>query len=221
MSGDKKKDPPSIETIIAGLEQATQADLRNILAKLQRGEALSAHERKRLDDSLAKYRAQQSGVGSRIVASQKEVAEYLGKGVRTIAYWKAKGMPVNPDGTYDLDSIDAWMDARVRKGIGQPHGEAPESGDKRGWEAIYKEMKARIAELDLQERQGQLISLEEVRSQWVSRIIEVKTALLGLPRKLPPLLAGKEKRDIEAVLEAELRYILERFSRSGGHLAGE
>ncbi len=193
-------------------------DLRNILSKLQDGQPLSAHERKRLDDSLAQYQASKSEAGRRVVGSQKDVAQYLGKAERTVAYYKSQGMPVNTDGTYDLDAIDAWVDARLHKGVNQPHGEAPESGDKSGWEAIYKEMKARIAELDLKERQGQLISLDEVRSQWVGRIIEVKTALMSVPRKLPPLLEGKEKRDMEAILEAELRYILERFARLGGHL---
>jgi len=217
-NNDNAKPPIDIEKAITLIDSAKGVVLKNLLEKIKNGEPLAAHELKLLNDYEAELKAKQSGTGRRIVATQKQLAEYLGRSERTISYYKNQGMPVNPDGTYDLDAIDAWIEAREKKGIGQPHGERPESGDKSGWEAVYKEMKARLAELELKKFQGEVISLEEVRRQWINRIIEVKTALLSLPRKIPPLLEGKEKRDMEAIIENEVRFILERFSRSGGAL---
>ena len=206
------------DKIISLIDSAKSVVLKNLLKKIKDAEPLAAHEVKLLKDFETELKARQSGTGRRIISTQKQLAEYLGRSERTISYYKNQGMPVSPDGTYDLDAIDVWIEARNKKGIGQPHGERPDSGDKSGWEAVLKEMKAQIAELELKKLKGELISLDDVRRQWVNRIIEVKTALLSLPRKIPPLLEGKEKRDMEAILEQEVRFILERFSRTGGHL---
>ena len=206
------------DKIISLIDSAKTVVLKTLLQRIKDGEALAAHDVKLLKDFETELKARQSGTGRRIISTQKQLAEYLGRSERTISYYKNQGMPLNPDGTYDLDAIDAWIEARTKKGIGQPHGERPDPGDKLGWEAVYKEMKARLAELELKKFQGELISLDDVRRQWINRIIEVKTALLSLPRKIPPLLEGKEKRDMEAILEDEVRFILERFSRSDGHL---
>ena len=214
----KDKSPIDIEKALELIDTAKGAVLRNLLEKIRDGKELAAHEIKLLNEFETKFQADQSMAGRRIVKSQKDVAEYLGKSERSIAYYKSQyDLPVNPDGTYDLDAIDTWVESRKENGIGQPHGK-PESGDKSGWEAIYKEMKARLAELEFNQKKGELISLADVKSQWTTRIIEVKNALLALPRKLPPLLEGKEKRDMEAIMEQELRFILERFSREGGKL---
>lgn len=231
MNKDKNKPPDNgqdkyaslldDDKIISLIDSAKNVVLKNLLKKIKDAEPLAAHEVKLLKEFEAELKARQSGTGRRLLSTQKQLAEYLGKATRTVSYYKSKNMPVNPDGTYDLDAIDAWIEARTKKGIGQPHGERPDSGDKSGWEAVYKEMKARLAELELQKYKGEVISLDEVRRQWVNRIIEVKTALLSLPRKLPPLLEGKEKRDMEAIIEDEVRFILERFSRPGGKLKKE
>lgn len=211
-------DQLKLEKILSLVDTAKKSVFIQILNKVNDKETLTAHELKTLKEFEAEFRAKQDGTGRRIVGTQKEVAEYLGRAERTIAYYKNQGMPANPDGTYDLDAIDAWVESRNSKGTGQPHGKHPDSGDKSGWEAIYKEMKARLAEMELNKLKGELISLDEVKRQWIGRIVEVKAALLSLPRKLPPLLEGKEKRDIEAILDSEVRFILERFSRTGGHL---
>ena len=207
-----------IEKAITLIDSAKGVVLKNLLEKIKDEKPLAAHEVKLLKEFEQELKAQQAGTGRRILSTQTLLSKYLRKSYRSVSYYKNQGMPVNPDGTYDLDAIDAWFEARDKKGIGQPHGERPESGDKSGWEAVYKEMKARIAELELKKLKGELISLDEVRRQWVNRIIEVKTALLSLPRKIPPLLEGKEKRDMEAIIESEVRFILERFARPGGKL---
>ncbi len=41
----------------------------------------------------------------------KELAKELGRDRQTIGRWKKKGMPINSDGTYDLDDIKVWQKA--------------------------------------------------------------------------------------------------------------
>jgi hypothetical protein len=50
-----------------------------------------------------------------IVDSQDLVSEFLQVPRPTIAFWKSKGMPVEDDGTYDLQKILVWVLATDRK----------------------------------------------------------------------------------------------------------
>jgi phage terminase Nu1 subunit (DNA packaging protein) len=214
---DREEDLDKLLSLI----DSTKGDVfKSLLDKLKKGDSLAGHELKLLEKVESEIKAKKAGESRRVIKTQKALAEYLSRSERTIAYYKNQGMPVNLDGTYDLDAIDAWFDDRKEKGTGQPHGGKPDTGDKSGWEAVYKEMKARIAELELRKLSGELISREEVYQQFVARILEIGRALSALSRKLPPLLEGKEKRDMEEIIEGETRIIRERFARPGGHLKG-
>jgi len=206
------------DKLLSLIDSAKGNVFKTLLEKIKAGESLAGHELKLFEKVETEIKAKRAGESRRVIKTQKELAAYLSRSERTVAYYKNQGMPVNLDGTYDLDAIDAWLDDRKDKGIGQPHGEKPSTGDKSGWEAVYKEMKARIAELELKKLSGELISREEVNQQFVGRIIEVGRALSALSRKLPPLLEGKEKRDMEEIINGEIRIIRERFARPGGTL---
>ena len=121
MNEDKKNDNSAIdiEKAINLIDSAKSVVLRNLLEKIKDEESLAAHEVKLLKEFEHELKAKQSGTARRIVKSQKQVAEYLCRSERTISYYKNQGMPVNPDGTYDLDAIDTWIEVRQGKGIGQ------------------------------------------------------------------------------------------------------
>jgi len=183
------------------------------------GRALSAHETKLLEGYEAEYKAKQAGDGRRLVGSQRDLAEYLGKSERMISNYKRAGLPQNDDGTFDLDAIDEWFAMREGRGIASPTQDGkPQTGDYVGWRSFLTEIKARIAETELAKIQGALISKEDVELQRVARISEVKTALIGLERKLPPLLEGHDKRTMEQVIHREIEDILNRFARPYGGL---
>jgi len=60
--------------------------------------------------------------------NKKLLEIYLCRSERSIMNYKKHGMPVNPDGTYDLDKIDAWVETRQKKNIMLT------------WQAIYGEI---------------------------------------------------------------------------------
>jgi phage terminase Nu1 subunit (DNA packaging protein) len=49
---------------------------------------------------------------------------------------------------------------------------------------------AQLAELDLQERRGEVINADEVENTWATVIVNVRSRLLSLPTKAAPLLQG-------------------------------
>jgi len=103
------------------------------------------------------------------VVNRQEVATFFGVSIMTVDTWIPKGMP-GKRGSYDLHKIVLWLRS---EGPWRPLGgnrgtvsdeliEGPESE----WTEEYRKWKARIAELDYQERVGQLVSVERATHVW-------------------------------------------------------
>jgi hypothetical protein len=134
---------------------------------------------------------------------QKELASALGLSDRSIRSIQAdKTFPRNKDGSYDLPKIITWLLNR----------NAPGEGAK--WLTEYRRQRALIADLSRQEKEGHLVDRDQAVKWIVGLVSECKAVLLAIPRRLAPVLVGKEHpRDIEALLRAEIHKALEKLSR--------
>lgn len=108
------------------------------------------------------------------VVNRQEVATFFGVSIMTVDTWLPKGMP-GKRGNYDLHKIVIWLRT---EGPWRPLGgnrgtvsdeliEGPESE----WTEEYRKWKARIAELDYQERVGQLISVDRSTHVWADVVM--------------------------------------------------
>jgi len=149
-----------------------------------------------------------------VVYGPEPVAKHFGVTVRTVQLWVKKGMPKSGK-YYDLVQCELWRQK-------QQEQEASTSGDGDGEEAgesksywSKREIKARaeLKEMELRQRQGELIEAKNVEKFFVARIIAVKQGLLTLSRSLPPLLYGKNEREMEAIISKKVRELLEGFAR--------
>ena len=83
-------------------------------------------------------------------------------------------------------------------------------------ETEEREARAKLAEIQLDEKAGKLISREDVIREWSGRCVEVKAALLGLPQEIGFLFPDSEYRYmIEERVEQFVYETLERYSRDG------
>lgn len=100
------------------------------------------------------------------VVRQNDVADFCGVSIDTVKGWAKQGMPGVP-GAYDLSTIVRWLRSSgpwrqyVRPEVDDPdlYGNVDSPGLER-----YRLAKAAIAELDLEERKGELLSREKARS---------------------------------------------------------
>ncbi|MBW1799372.1 MAG: hypothetical protein JRJ85_01450 [Deltaproteobacteria bacterium] len=218
MSKDKDDD----EKFIGLLGKAKKAFFLNLLKKIQSGKTLAAHEQKIFEEFEAHYNKSQAGPGKRILSNQKELAEYLGRSTRMISYYKSEGMPVNLDGTYDLDDIDTWWETRNKKGIGQPHGEPVDEGEVGGksfWDTFYREFRGKREELLFKQLKGELIPKSLVDDLLETRAVEFKKALAERNRRLSLKCAHKTSEEIQKLLDDDTQFILQTYSR--GHTLSE
>lgn len=87
------------------------------------------------------------------------------------------------------------------------------------WEAKRRKevALATLRELELQERQGQLLDRNAIVSALVKREIEFKQAVLRLPRTLPPRLHNKSMQDMETIVREHCHACLKHLARGPHH----
>lgn len=91
---------------------------------------------------------------------------------------------------------------------GAETGESLEEAKRR-----YEIARANKAELQAAQLRGNLMERGEA-IQWVTALVsEARLAFLALPRRLAPVLYGKEIREIEALIREEISRILGKLSR--------
>lgn len=68
---------------------------------------------------------------------------------------------------------------------------------------------ARLREMEVAEKAGQLLSAQKVKDAWVKILAAVKTAVLRMPDKLAPQLAAvTDAREARAMLQNECEAVL-------------
>lgn len=175
-----------------------------LAAKLKRGESLTKTERARLKRYDSKASKAGGGATAHVAMTVGEAAQAFGVSARTVEKWRANGCPGEP-GNYNLIEMARWREARDR-----PTESA--NGEGTDWQDRYREMKAKLAELELKLKLKELIPRDEVEREWFRRIDIAKAALLGLPRKMAPALFGLTIRKIDELLSAQIEEILKGFA---------
>jgi len=202
---------------INALEIAAKQRHLHLLEKIRNGKRLSKSELKELEEfetlskktkkKTAKKKTQtktDKNLG-RIFTTQKKAAEYLGVSVRTIRNYVKRGMPLVDGKKYSSVFLDQMKvnDGSLADEIKDRKNEA---------EAENKTLKNKLLTIDLEIRQGKLIPIDEVEAGRVARIQEIKTVLMGLPRKLPALMKDKNTREQTAIIKREIEHCINVFA---------
>ncbi len=187
------------------IEMAKKRRHIHLLEKLQRGKSatpsLSKNEIKELEQ------LEQNPDSPGMVDSQEKVAKIFGVDVRTVARWVKNGMPVTPQGQYDLIEIRAWRalkNQRQEKSSGKKN-------DLEAWDAKFREYKAKLAEIALKKAMGELIARETVEHELIQISLTVKNKMLALPNQISASLVGLEARPINTRLTARIKEIISEF----------
>jgi len=170
-----------------------------LLQKAQNGEYLTQAQL----GQLARYELGETRQ-EWVVDTEEKVAQAFGISKRAVQYWKKEGMPVTPDGKYDLVEISTWKYVTKNK--------EKKPSKKENWDDRYRKAKAQREEIKLKQEEGALISVSDVVDLEVNRIMAVKGALLRMVHELPPRMAGKNPRSMQKILFDKVEDILNEFS---------
>jgi hypothetical protein len=81
----------------------------------------------------------------------------------------------------------------------------------------FRMARAAMAELDLKVKEAALIPVDDVYRQWALRVAEVCAGLEFLADRLPPLLAGKRREEMQRVIGDEIWRLRDSYCRTGVH----
>lgn len=142
-----------------------------------------------------------------------ELLKHLSIDSDTLAEWTKEGLPVKVKGRgrignlYSVEDVEAWCNANNKR-----FGEIKET---------LQEAKTRreialagLAELELQELEGQLIRIDEISKEYEKQLINLKQKLLAIPTKTAGLLVGNSDiNHVKSIIEDEIRTCLEEISK--------
>ena len=164
-----------------------------------------------LKNTRAKGTASQSRAevaDSEIVGSQAEAALFLGKSTRTIRRYEKEGMPTaarNGKKVY-IKSILLLYAANEGKKPTQAKTKKEEGS------ADLTATRAELAKMELETRRGEWIKKADYDRRDIERIQVVKKSLLGLPRKMVPLLRDQTPARMQEILKKEVVFIINSFA---------
>jgi hypothetical protein len=152
-----------------------------------------------------------------VVRGKAAVAEHFGVSVRQIRNWERAGMPGRSGRSYDLVEIHRWRD--------QKQGRGGEGDSRQGFLSVgrgkdfqeerLKKAQADLKEMEVRRERGELVERREISRLFVDRVVCVKQGLVSLSRALPPLLvACTGEREMEVIISAQVRSLLENYSRA-------
>jgi hypothetical protein len=124
-----------------------------------------------------------------------DVGWVFGVTSKAVGFWQKAGCPRNADGTYNLPEVAAWKVARELSNAAVPIFESGSAMERQ------REAKARMIELDLEERQGRSIPLEDHKAEVIRVASIFRSSVVTMPAMLAPRLAGMPAREVLARLK--------------------
>lgn len=204
MSGKVALSPEHAEKILA-------ANLKNLVEKVKAGKTLSSRETAMVQ---AYIDGEDAAEAEAFVTTKSDLARSLGISRPTLDKWmRAKGAPEHaPDGRHSVLDWKRWM-----KETGRSPGSAV--GEDEGDEVARLTAKGimlrnRRLEIDIAEREGQLVDRNEVVQDLTQAAIEIRRELYRMASEVAPQVAGLPVAEIQIRLREKVDEALQHLHAS-------
>ena len=143
-----------------------------------------------------------------IVRTQRQAATYASVNARTIRRWLGEGML-----TAQLDGKTVYIKSQLDF-FKRNAGRVPTEAKTKGWtaDAEYKNAKAKLMQMELELKQGELVRREDYERRDITKILAVKRGLLRLDRRVAARCPPEMQRKIRTIIKKEVRIIIAGFA---------
>lgn len=209
-NNDKKNQTNEMDTVAIAEKQR----LRHLLQKINADKSLSKAELDEFRILNEKYMSTSNGnidkghvaiAIDEVITTQAAAARYIGVNIRTIRRWISAGMLRTEHKHYIKSQLEIF---KLNTGQAQSEDRDREIKAK----ADVREVQAKILDLDLGSRLEKYHDAEECLQRDIVRILTVKRALMGMGRKIAQRLPKKQRRKVQAEINAEARTICTNFA---------
>jgi len=210
----RKRPETKAEKILSEIKNMRERDFLNLKNKLNRGQPLTSAERKVLDQYYQTIEAS-FALPPGYVRTVAEVAAHFKRTDRSIWNWKGRGMPQTEIG-YDLNAIETWAAEQGLIGKNGDGSQGPQTekegqgstSDAEFWRAEFRKNKAKLAEIELKLKQGELLHKVDVISAFRDLQSYVRKHLSLVYRVAPPRMVGMDSKAQSAVLKEIIETIM-------------
>lgn len=143
------------------------------------------------------------------IVNKAKLAAILGKSERALTEWQKEGMPIDKNGArgqsnlYNTAKVIEWMIKRATDSTGEM--------ERAKLRLIVAQ--ATSAELDVQEKQGTLITVDAMKLMWASVLGSFRARILSIPSRLTPQISGlRDPKKIDKLLKDTLHDALNELA---------
>lgn len=133
---------------------------------------------------------------------------YFDKSPRMIRRYVQQGMPVTRDAAgeiarFKVGEVFKWYYCR---------NDTEDDNGKEYWDKEYRKNRAKLSEIELKQKEGEVIPFEDHVSIVKNQIRGIKAGFLRLPKHVAPKLYQQDPKVIYEMLDQEIRFIIEQFA---------
>ena len=201
---------------------------KNKTAQAYNNEPTAAHEKnwaaaqRRLEKEVErlweKYFREEPAFESRTAAAKYLADEgYRVKKSKVFADVQKGLLKVQAGGRVYKDDVDSYI---LRSGLEKvakidPKRIEQTTALKTEKEIEKLDLQVQNLDIEIKQKTGEWIPRDEIRSAWTQRVAEVRSGLMALKHRLPPLLEGKTQQEMREAIDAEIFSLLDNFCRTG------
>ena len=146
-----------------------------------------------------------------LVLSTSEVAAFFGVSRVSVHKWHKNGLPKIKHGTFDLKIVfDWWWD-----NIAQYHTAELTDGSMDTARREYWQAKAESERIKVDQLKDTLVAWIEIEKEWCARVVVVTSGLNAFSDRLPPLLEGKSRPQMQKIIKDEVWQLRDSYARKG------
>ena len=214
---ESERERETIERVLSIGASAKVKLYHQFLQRISQGVTLRPSEHKyfrQLESELEEKSGIQPSEKGNIIISMDDAAAYCGTSKKTISVNIKRGrIKQNSDGTFSKTELDKYL-----AGFGRESKSAKSEtikGQQEKAELRFRLARAKREEMIVNQMKGNLASWKEIHEEWAARVRAVAAGLNTMPDRLPPLIVGKSRDEIRAILQREFDELRETYERSG------
>ena len=198
------------------LELGKKAKLKvyhDFLQKIKGGQSLKPGELtvfNTLEDELREDEESKK-TKSNLVVSTSDVQMFFGVSRKTVHTWNKNGCPKVKHGKYDLKAVfDWWWENIAAYHTSEILDRSMEDARRDYWQA-----KAEGERIKVDQLKESVVSWDKIELEWCARVGVVTAGLNAFADRLPPLLEGKSRAEMQKTIADEVWQLRDSYARKG------
>lgn len=144
-----------------------------------------------------------------IELTTQQAAELFGVSTRAVQRWGQAGCPQASRNRWNLKALFTWWDENING------ARVIEDETMTEIKRSYWREKAEGEKLKNAKARDEVAPWSEIEVQWAARVAVVTSGLTAFEHRLPPLLEGRSRREMQKILHDEVHYLRNSYAREG------